>query len=443
MVFPSTTFEQLKGQLLDTNDPREHCAILFAHRSRTTDGWRFLVTRAIVAPPESFLIRKRHAAVLDPDFIANLTKQARKTGQSLVFVHTHPDSEHPSFSHIDDDGEQHLVQFLQKRLGDFPNAAMVIGRSSCRARVLGSVGQPLSVVQVATMVEKKDLAENDADLAGTYDRQVRAFGEEGQRIIQGLCVGVVGLGGTGSIVVDMLARLGVHKFVLIDPDTVEQSNLNRLIGGNEKSLGRPKVQVAREHITDILPFTPEITVIQGSILDETAVSALKSSDFLFGCTDSHGSRVVLNQFAYQHLIPYIDLGVGIATDHGVVKNITGRVQYLAPGFGCLVCSGQMDYDAVRREFMNEEHRSADPYFVGNGVPQPSVVSINATVSSLAVTMFLSVITGIPSNPRYLVYNGIEGRTRSVSAAQDPICLVCSPRGSLAKGDSMALPVRLS
>jgi molybdopterin/thiamine biosynthesis adenylyltransferase len=57
-----------------------------------------------------------------------------------------------------------------------------------------------------------------------YDRQIRAFGVAGQNILKSLRVGIVGLGGTGSIVLQELAHLGVTDFLLLDPDVVEESN---------------------------------------------------------------------------------------------------------------------------------------------------------------------------------------------------------------------------
>lgn len=441
LIFPSSGFDQLRKQLILEDDPREHCAILLAHRARTATGCRFLVTRHFVAPPEAFRIRKRHAAVLHPEFVADVAKQARGSGQSLIFVHTHPDSDLPSFSNVDDVGEQHISEFIHRRLGDQPHAALVLGKQGCKARILGTRDEGLKVSQLSGLLETYGTPCTSRPLSTAYDRQIRAFGSSGQELIQGLRIGIVGLGGTGSIVLDMLARLGVNKLVLVDPDTVEASNLNRLVGSNPGSVGLPKVEVARAHASNIHVHSSEILAIQGSVLDSASVEPLKSVDFIFGCTDSHSSRAVLNQLAYQYLIPCIDLGVSIAADDGAVKSITGRVQYLAPGFGCLVCGGQMDYDAVRREFMNEAQRIADPYFVGEGVPQPSVVSINGTVASLAVTMFLSIVTDIPSNPRFLFYDGIAGKLRSVAAARDLSCLVCSTRGALARGDSMELPLR--
>src|SRR5438128_6240364 len=114
---------------------------------------------------------------------------------------------------------------------------------------------------------------------------------------------------------------------------------------------------------------------------------------------------------------------------------------LAPTLGCLVCGQILDADAVRHDFMTDEQRRADPYFVGAHVPQPSVVSFNATMASLAVTMFLSAVTNVPMEARLQFYNGISGTVRAAKQNPDAACIVCSPRGALARGDEWSLPER--
>src|SRR3546814_3125872 len=65
--------------------------------------------------------------------------------------------------------------------------------------------------------------------AGRFDRQVRLFGVAGQAILAGSRVAIIGLGGVGSLLVELLARLGVGLFVLVDPDRVDPTNVPRLV----------------------------------------------------------------------------------------------------------------------------------------------------------------------------------------------------------------------
>ena len=91
--------------------------------------------------------------------------------------------------------------------------------------------------------------------------------------------------------------------------------------------------------------------------------------------------------------------------------------------------------------LTPEQRAADPYVQGVREPQPAVLSINSTVSSLAMTMMLGAVTPIPVKPRYQVYDGIRGRVKEMAVAVQPHCVVCSPMGAIVKGPTWDLPVR--
>jgi molybdopterin/thiamine biosynthesis adenylyltransferase len=276
--------------------------------------------------------------------------------------------------------------------------------------------------------------------AERYDRQIRAFGTSGQQALKSLRVGIVGLGGTGSVVLQELVYLGVRDFVLLDPDTVEKTNLNRLVGATPSSLRKPKVDVAAAWAKRI---NREITVTakKDSALRAEVTRSLAEVDFLFCCTDSHGSRAVLNQFVYQYLVPAIDMGVVIATAGGRVTHVAARTQMLAPGLACMACGNLLDAEQVRRDLMTDFERQQDPYIVGQREPAPAVISLNATIASMAITMFLNATVGIPGSARFVNYNAMTGTSRPVLCIPHPSCVVCSHRGALARGDEWPLPAR--
>jgi molybdopterin/thiamine biosynthesis adenylyltransferase len=253
-------------------------------------------------------------------------------------------------------------------------------------------------------------------------------------------VGVVGLGGTGSAVAQMLTYLGVRRFTFVDYDIVEASNLNRLVGLSRGDIGKAKVSAVSKYLRR-LSSDVEVAAVQANLVDEGAAKRLLDCDFLFCCTDSHGSRALMNQLAYQYFIPCVDMGVALNVVAGKLEHVTGRTQLLAPGLGCLTCARTLDPEEVRRDFLTDAQRRADPYIVGAHEPQPAVVSLNATVASLAVTMFMSVVVGVPTTARYQLYNGLQGSVRSIIYDPAPNCIVCSKRGALGKGDSWPLPAR--
>ena len=439
IVFAGDSWNKLVADLLMSEI--ESCAVIQANV--VANGDKMLASKVHVPTGGDYVERSTLSAKLKPAFIAPIVKLAVKNKQALIFVHTHPESESPpEFSLTDDKGEKILNVFLKGRGINVPNAAIVLSKGGCQARILAT-DSPIQIQQQNKDFQLIDCFSNQNGkmINEEFDRQIRAFGEDGQHVIQSLRVGIVGLGGTGSLVAEQLAYLGVKDFLLIDPDIVEQTNLNRLAGSTLKDIGKSKVDIAKRNIEKTGKKLVE--AVKGSVLETTTAKLLVSTDIFFCCTDSHGSRAVLNQLAYQYLVPCIDMGVVINHHKGRIANITGRIQLLAPGEGCLTCTELLNSDAVRHDLMTDFERQSDPYFLGDGVVQPSVMSLNATISGLAVSMFLGVVTNIPMNSRYQIYDAIKGVIRTVKAKQNSSCIVCSRNGALGRGDEWPLPARKS
>ena len=439
LLITTSDVEAVRQQLV--GDDVETCAVLYANEVTRPGGRiKLLVHTVEYLAPEDYTRRGPVEAELNPACVARVTKRARVSNSCLVFAHSHPGPLPPHFSAVDGAGERHLERFLAFRNPSLTHAALVISAGGMMARQLGTN----NYIRVISVGSSRDVLYDANEAARVevevFDRQIRAFGAEGQRALQRLRVGVVGAGGIGSIVIQQLAHLGVREFVLIDADTLEESNLNRVANARPSDLGTPKVQIAQRYIESIA----EDAVIKALVEDVTLARVarhLTTADVIFGCTDSHGSRAVLQQVAYQYLIPCIDTGTIISVDEGVIKHVYGRVQLLSPGHACLTCSGLLNANEVRRDMMTPFERQADPYLRGAREPAPAVMSLNGTVASLAVTMVLSMVAGVPVWARYLFYNAMASTLRAVQAQPDPLCYICSPVGSLAKGDSWPLLAR--
>lgn len=419
----------------------ESCAVLFASRATLAPkGVRFIVRRVEIPTAEQYSYRGVSKAELVPAYVADISKRALGKRESLIFVHSHPGDDRPKFSDLDDIGERQLAGFLAIRSPGTPHGSVVISAGGWRGRILGS-SSPMRIVALGDRREVLfDSGHPDQDPLSVFDRQVRAFGESGQRIIRSLKVAIVGLGGTGSVVAEQLAYLGVRNFLLVDPDKVELSNLNRVVGATKGDIGRNKVDVAKTHITTI----SEDACVRGIPSDVTRTKSareLSASDFIFSCTDSHGSRAVIQQISYQYLIPCIDIGAVITTAEKRITGIHGRIQALLPGFPCFTCCGLLDSEQVRRDLMSEAERKNDSYIQGSQEPAPAVISINSAVASLSVTMFMAITAGVPSKPRYLLYDATRQSLRAVSATANPNCYICSAHGVFGRGDLQTLFTR--
>ena len=435
----SSDLQALRDSLLEHTN--ERCAVLFATRGHCSTGRELMLVRDTVLPTDDDYTQCGFDhAQLRPDFVARVAKRARLHELSLVFVHTHPGEVAPQFSSVDDRGEDDLAAFLIRRGQTYRHAALVMSRGGISARVLGG-HEPLRVVSVGDqrIVEFDPEDDKIGDFA-IYDRQLRAFGEDGQRILQTLCVAVVGLGGTGSIAVQQLAHLGVRSFILIDPDKLEPTNLNRVVGAAPDDVGGAKCEIAARYVHQFSSGA-EVREVRGDIVHASVARHLVDADVIFSCTDSHGSRSVIQQVAYQYLIPCIDIGSTITTTAGKVTGIFGRIQLVGPDQPCLWCSDLLSSEEVRRDMMNKFERKADPYIQGANVPAPSVISINGTVVSLAVTMLLGVVTSIPVRSRHLIYNAGISNLRSVRGNAKDDCFICSRSGSFGLGDAQELFAR--
>jgi hypothetical protein len=273
-----------------------------------------------------------------------------------------------------------------------------------------------------------------------YSRQDAFFGHEGQKRIGQLQVAIVGLGGLGCHVVQQLAYLGVKRFVPIDLDRVSRSNLNRLVGATEKDLGEYKVDVSNRLITSV-QMDADVAPVRKSLLSRDGINAIKNSDFIFGCVDDDGVRLVLLSLSCTFRKPYLDL----ASDVPDQTTFGGRIVFTGLGKWCLMCRGQLDQDEIRRFFASPEQREADDRIYGihrNALTQtgPSVVFLNGLVASAAVTEFCVHAAGgtRPAFP-FLVYRVRWASLRGPQKNQSWIATTATASGRVAnKSTSMRL-----
>lgn len=425
--------------------PNEAAAVLLAANAKESDATQLLVREMHPVPTEACISRGPREIVVSPIFLAPLIKRARLEKWSLLLTHSHPFAETAQFSPQDDAGEKVLLPTLFQRAPDGTHGALLLSQRDFAARVYRSTGEELRFERVSEVdvdgvqfhFARGTALENP--VVEEHDRTIRAIGPVGQGLLRRLHVGIVGVGGIGSMVAEQLAHLGVQQFTLLDPDHVERSNLGRLVGARASDVGRPKVDVARDLISSIQPAAA-VSAHVGSVLDAADARRLVNVDVVACCTDSHGSRAILNQLAYQYVVPTVDMGVRIDPGEGAT-NVVGRVQWLAPGAACLVCQRLLDSEEVRRDLLSPEERARDPYVSGVRVLQPAVVSINGIVASLGVTMLLSTVAGLPLSARHQLYVGPRGVVRTIQASPNPACVVCSGGGALQRGDQWTMPWR--
>lgn len=144
-----------------------------------------------------------------------------------------------------------------------------------------------------------------------FSRTGMLLGEEALEKLANSRVAVFGVGGVGGYVVEALARSGIGTLDLIDNDEVCESNINRQIIATTKSIGRPKVLVARERVLDI---NPEATVntYQTFYMPETAAMFdFSKYDYVVDAIDTVTGKIALVMQAYESNTPIISsMGAG-------------------------------------------------------------------------------------------------------------------------------------
>ena len=431
LVLPEDQLARLRSRLL-ADAPLETACFLLVRVAAAPSGLpRLVVYDTIPVAENAYTVRTPVALEIAPAAIAAVIRRARDECSGVVLVHSHPFAEEVVPSAQDRTGERLLVPAIRRRAPTAPVARLIFGRSGIHAAMIDPPDGDLQVVSVGPNLDMPSIGGSMAE--GRFHRQVLAFGERGQARLRALRVGIVGVGGTGSHVVQQLGHLGVRTFLLIDPDVVSSTNLNRLVGATSSEVGMPKVVVAERLLKRLNPDV-NVTAMRADARDRLVAQNLLDVDFFFCCTDSHGSRAVLNQLSYQYLVPSIDMGVAVHSPSSGEVRVSGRVQMLAPGLPCLLCSAVLDSEAVRRDLLSDEARAADPYIVGEAIPQPAVISLNGTAASLAVTMMLGAVTGLPVASRSQQIRFECGRVTPTTAVASPNCPICSQNGYLGRAD---------
>jgi molybdopterin/thiamine biosynthesis adenylyltransferase len=414
--------------------------VLFCGGAGSLNDYRLLGREWWSAPREAYRARLSYHLEIAPAFLNTVIDHACRTRLSPVLVHSHPRAPRAEYSPSDDFGESRLLPVLAQLLPDRTPASLLVTPTELRGRRLaGGCFMPMDRVSVVgPAIEVYPGAHDgrgssiDDDYEMTeFDRQVRAIGIGGQRSIAGLRVAVVGLGGTGSAVAEQIVRLGVLDLLLVDPDTIERTNLSRVWGSHASDVEgqRKKVEVIAKHLHGISPSLTIVTLPE-SVVRQPVLQNLRDRDLVFACTDNHWSRSVLNRFAHQYLIPVVDMGVRMDARTGQVTGAAGQVSLVGEGLSCLRCSRLVDPDRVRAESMPETERQPlirEGYVQGHADPQPSIISLNTTVAGMAVTAGVSLFTKLLGGPPplQLRYDAQRGSVFAVDPRHDPGCDVCS------------------
>jgi molybdopterin/thiamine biosynthesis adenylyltransferase len=429
--FPQELFAKMRARLL-SESKREAFALLFGKRT-FADGQVVIRVGEAVYPEAADYERRTLASLrLHKDFVFRELARMQHEGRydTVIDVHTHPFSTSGvAFSHVDDVDELSFRTWLTETLDEIGYASIVLSQSDYAARFWeaqdGQTSCSNALVKTQTVQENWPSSEacattsRTADVAGAQSgflsRSVLALGIEALRsITTDQSIAVIGAGGLGSVIAENLIHSGFQSLHLIDPDRVEVTNLNRIVGAyfSDAETKTPKVDAVRRHLEQINP-SAHIGAHMIGIEDDEALPILMQCDWMIVATDSHFSRYEAQRIALELGIPLISAGVNISVAGGSISDISGEVIVARYGDGlCLNCLGRIDPTLVAAETHKHGIIGSElirrGYVHGQHVKQPAVKTLNASVGALAVDILINQYTQRQPCVPIWVYEANEG-----------------------------------
>ena len=228
-------------------------------------------------------------------------------------------------------------------------------------------------------------------------------GEVGQAKLLRSKVLLLGAGGLGSPSGFYLGAAGVGTIGLVDDDVVDASNLQRQILHNTTRIGQPKVDSARQTLTDL---NPDVKVIahQVRMTSENVLDIIKDYDVIVDGADNFQTRYLLNDAALMLKKPVV---------HASIFRFEGQITTFLPYDGpCYRCLYPEPPPAGMAPSCNE---------AGVLGVLPGVIGV------LQATEAVKIILGIGQtlSGRLLIYDALATRFRELKLRRDPQCVVCS------------------
>lgn len=448
VVITEENHEQLFKHLVRDDEQEDLCFATYVPSIGETRFSGILSSVILPLPNE----RKVHGNVgFMPSYLERVMRIAAEKKEGIAFLHSHPWPGWQGMSSDDIVAETRISPTVMAATG-LPLLGLTIGNDGAwSARFWlrdNSIKRKYNrswceTVRVQGSALKITFNDNLLKPRFDKDKQLRtisAWGKRSQEDLSRLKIGIVGLGSVGSIVAEILSRTGFSDFTLIDFDSVEEKNLDRLTNIFKKDVGRSKVDAIYEAI-ERSATSPKVSVkkVEYSICEREGFMSAIDCDVLFSCVDRPWPREVLNFISYAHLIPVIDGGILVRTnkENTAIKGADWKAHVVGHGRACLECLGQYktENSALEKSGMLD-----DPSYVKD-MPNAAVVNahenvfaFSAHLASLEVLQLLSLVlspSGI-SDVGQQMYHFVTGTMDTQSSSCFDNCFFISICG---RGDS--------
>ena len=254
------------------------------------------------------------------------------------------------------------------------------------------------------------MAFTDDDIA-RYARHLvlKEIGGPGQQSLRKAKVFIVGAGGLGAPAALYLAAAGVGQITLADPDTVSLDNLQRQILFQTDQVGQTKVRAGQRALQGLNPGV-NVTALDITLTADNAEAQLTGHDLVLDGTDSFETRFDVNTACYRLGIPLIS---------GAVGRWDGQVGMFAAG--------------ITRDAPQEARSPCYRCFVPSIPPDAEtcervgvVGALTGVIGSMMALEAIKWLTGAGQalDGRILLFDGLDGSSRTVRLKPDPACPVC-------------------
>lgn len=427
-------FEQVRVHVEDFSRGEEAGFLICSHTALPDrDG---LLAREWHPVPDAELTRGAEGSVLawSAQFNSQILERCLHLDCTPVLVHSHGMPK-PQFSGDDRARERPLFGAFSRITEPLPTGSLLLGRGDAIGSfwVDGANDRRLGrLIVLGESIESWPASDAPRTLPrvarGRLNRQTLAIGPAGDEKLANATVAVVGISGGGSHVIAQLAHQGIGTLIAVDDDTVDESNLGRLIGAREADIDTTlKVDVAERVIAGV-DSSIRVVKIPERFPSPASIRALRGADVIVSCVDRLDTREAINELSRRHLIPLIDIGMSIRSISERLASADGQVIASLPGWACLRCWFLTDADLAA------EQRDAPPGYDRNpdapGAAQ--VVSMNGVLASEACNCVLDLLTGYSGGRRGALVWQYDGRCGHLEPCElpsrRPDCPACAQEG---------------
>ncbi|HZS03416.1 MAG TPA: ubiquitin-like small modifier protein 1 [Blastocatellia bacterium] len=260
-------------------------------------------------------------------------------------------------------------------------------------------------------LKAESLPELNKEEIARYSRHLimPEVGMEGQRKLKAGSILLVGTGGLGSPLGLYLAAAGVGRLGLVDFDVVDHSNLQRQILHGTKDVGRPKIQSAKDRLSDVNPHI-QIDTYETALRSENALDILKDYDIVIDGTDNFQTRYLVNDASVL---------LGKPNVYGSIFRFDGQASVFYPGAGgpCYRCL-----------YPEPPPPGLVPSCAEGGVLGilPGIIGVIQATEAIK----LIIGQGEPLIGRLLLFDALRMKFRELKLRRNPECPMCGEKPTI-------------